>query len=148
MNKIEFLSASLPYGLKLMDKFGICDMIGLEINECLFHASQSEYDWYSIYIFTPIVRPISDLTKECIQADYNDGKPFVPIYHIDRLFGKHININCDLSGNIYIRGKYDSGITVNDIMPIFKQLLKWHFWPDMPEGENVVYVSETFNPYK
>ena len=28
------------------------------------------------------------------------------------------------------------------------QLFKWHFWPGMPEGEEVVYVTDDFNPYK
>jgi len=39
-------------------------------------------------------------------------------------------------------------LSVYNVFSIFQQLIKWHFWPSMPEGEKVVYVSDEFNPYK
>lgn len=38
------------------------------------------------------------------------------------------------------------GIKFNHFL-LYQQLLKWHFWPNMPEGEKVVLVTETFNTY-
>jgi hypothetical protein len=37
-----------------------------------------------------------------------------------------------------------------DMLPSYvtSLLLKFHFWPNKPEGEEVVYVTNEFNPYK
>ena len=49
----------------------------------------------------------------------------------------------------YVEAYHKNGINVNEatFSDVLK-LIKWHFWPDMPEGEEVVYVTDNFNPYK
>ena len=36
--------------------------------------------------YLPIIRPFESLTKECVQSDYNGGKPFIPIKELEILF--------------------------------------------------------------
>jgi hypothetical protein len=136
VNKQEFLSTSLPYGLKVSiknnDAFKLtsvsCGSITLcGINDFL-HKNVSQV--------TPIIRYIDTLNKECVQADYNEGRPFIPIVELGwsyRFFLEYHSI-----------GINPGVISLEDSM----MLLKWHFWPNMSEGEEVVYVSQEFNPYK
>lgn len=183
MTKQEFLSASLPYGLKhqLTEKgmFNLDEEYPRSHNNCMtiIGTSGNEYDlsddnWGVGYIeideFKPIIRHIDTLTKECVQADYNDGKPFIPIVELAKMaFPKIKKFN--VKGNYvdlghgytfhYIKDSFDCKAGYNDQtwdyhchvlnqLQLFQQLLRWHFWPNMPEGEQVVYVTEDFNPYK
>lgn len=169
MNKQEFLAASLPYDLQLMVLYQdsqecsnlkrIKTLTGYSTEKSpqaqMGYFAKLGYDTNVEFrgecSIKPIIRPISDLTKECVQADYNDGKPFIPIEHL------HKNFPCY---NFYMlteddkpvigvdNADGDNDMIICDMVKIIEQLLKWHFWPDMPEGEEVVYVSESFNPYK
>lgn len=87
--EIKHLAPYLPYGLKLqyvvrdkVEKTGIINSISH--NEDETHPTRisisSMYDEEHIWMFKPILRPLSDLTKE-IEVD---GKKFVPIYIIDK----------------------------------------------------------------
>lgn len=57
---------------------------------------------------TPIIRNITDLTKECVQSDYNNGKPFIPIVelaNIEKLlepitYEDMIDLSCDVRGAV------------------------------------------------
>ena len=137
MTKIEFLSASLPYELKVrvLCGDGVFDTTGDLTVKSLYELGESR--------FTPIVRPLSDLTKPIVQADYNDGNPFIPIMEIQKrndfihIMGRHFVIGVQ---TIYEIDELPTWVT--------QLLLKWHFWPNMPEGEEVVWVTDEFNPYK
>jgi len=45
--------------------------------------------------------------------------------------------------NFSVTGAY---MRLNQLQ-LFELLIKWHFWPNMPEGEDVVWVTNDFNPY-
>jgi len=152
MNKIEFLAASLPYGLKFFyegsDGYFKGDTLKDDYNqlETLFNINNLGYceDERGNEIdeqFKPIIRHLDTLNRECIQADYNGGKPFIPIEEICKIRGITKKNTSFLS---------DFKLSINnetlrfDLMVL---LIKWHFWPNMPEGEEVVYVTDEFNPY-
>ena len=179
MNKQEFLATQLPYGLKChcmglhFDDYAEpvipidVEIVGLnthhvEIQE-IGRAVTKQYVYSDIF---PIIRPLDSLVKECIQADYNNGEPFIPIVELAKIFSPHydwhlhgkglyatagnklygsIDFEYDDAYGIFLRDSTADGINQ---LQLFQQLLKWHFWPNMPENEEVIYVTEEFNPYK
>lgn len=147
MKKIEFLAASLPYDLILLGNNGdeeYTAVLGGIQGDRYYDESGNE-----IEDFKPIIRPIDSLTKECVQADYNKGNPFIPIKELEILFPLWYFYLLDDNGKTvigYRQCDYDNDAIIEDMMLIIQQLLKWHFWPNMPEGEEVVYVSNEFNP--
>lgn len=173
MNKIEFLATELPYKLKVTE--------GNPNDEYTYFGCWFETDIINDRIdkIIPIIRHIDDLTKECIQGDYNDGNPFIPIVELAKFENLLEPISFDTMEDLSrgVRGccakdrfnhqwfmySYRSGFSIwhkphgeSDHSPtllenqlqLFQQLLKWHFWPNMPEGEKVIYVTNQYNPYK
>lgn len=164
MTKNEFLAASLPYGLVVINEEGFEKMY------CAVHYSY-EFDT-GFHEFKPIVRPLSDLTKECVQADYNDGEPFIPLVDLAKLMYNDISWTGSFelvddrvyfdsyesfnefwydneSGEfevIFKMGIGDEQYSCNHFK-IYQQLLKWHF-DLITEDCEKVYVTEEFNPYK
>jgi hypothetical protein len=144
MTKIEFLAASLPYGLKCtIVKPYDYKVIGLNFGHSPFITIHGEFTG-PLYCekfdkCIPTIRKLDTLTQECVQADYNDGKPFIPTYEVDK-----VKENGDWI-KIMQKEKIDW-----DMLPSYVTalLLKWHFWPNKPEGEEVVYITSEFNPYK
>ena len=179
MNKQEFLAASLPYGLKYYPFDGnritehICLIAEYRHDEFTIADNEKEY-YLELKDMIPIIRPLDSLTKECVQADYNDGKPFVPIIelleieleksvcrkywkpdasHIEwkAVAWKAVNRTSCFGYNkrgAFFHTECGEYQYLYNYEKLFQQLLKWHFWPNMPEGEEVVYVSDNFNPYK
>ena len=150
MTKQEFLAASLPYRAKFINKVTYEDAVML-LHGVVFDEVLSQYGKFSIKDAKPIIRPLDSLTTECVQTDYNDGKPFIPIKELERLFPYCNFYLLDDNGKIVIgfdNRDYDNDVTIEDMMLIIQQLLKWHFWINMPESEEVVYVTNEFNPYK
>jgi hypothetical protein len=168
MNKIEFLSASLPYGLKCtVDKPYDYKIIGLNLGHSPFITIHGEFTG-SLYCekfdkCIPIIRHPDTLTQECVQADYNDGKAFIPIlelakkacpgwdwiiYNNNECCSDSIEF-CYHGGSFLCTEKPDMiNYVVYNQLQLFQILLKFHFWPNKPEGEEVVYVTNEFNPYK
>ena len=197
MTKQEFLAASLPYNLKCQ----YCGVISYDIDcdgDDVNHqygnkvALLKELRFYKKYWIAkcgvksmalkrfnngdgllPIIRPLDSLTKECVQSDYNDGKPFIPIVELAKMCDvrvkcfrdfkvetEHFAYGCKSKDNLFwynSNGAFQYSVVTNtkehilairNQLELFQQLLKWHFWPNMPESEEVVYVSENFNPYK
>lgn len=175
MNKLEFLSAQLPYGLKLMQSCK--NWFTPEPDRVVLLVGMSEHDLKmpeqygntpcepSVFYrvddiltgnshlsdFTPIIRPLDSLVKECSQADYNDGKPFVPMYELNKLFDYgDVRLTYFTNSGLgwAISGGFGNIAITSDMMtkPI-QLLLKWHFWPNKPEGEEVIWVMSDFNPY-
>ena len=168
MKKQEFLAMSLPYGLKvhrIRVKKDFWEFTGERFSS-EFHFRDSTY--------IPIVRPLSDLVKECVQADYNDGEPFVPIvelakiasgisfknyelsdiFEITTVFGciknfifginKNLDFYLKTSGLKELR---ETNIMISNQFRLLQQLISWHFDLTTEECEKV-YVTDEFNPYK
>jgi hypothetical protein len=153
MKKQEFLAMSLPYGLFIkFDKYeDITDeLAGMEIgSDGIWYCHYDEFGDVDCNIVKPIIRPLYDLSKSIVQADYNDGNPFVPIEILSGL--KEYYTLYEEYGCVQIRDKKSLQVySFNSYNPSFKDamlLIKWHFWPGMSEGEQVVYVTDDFNPY-
>ncbi len=174
MNKLEFYCSSLPSDLILQvtKSYSISnDLNDLWISEGDLVKLNSRYLNLHLKASIPVIRPLSNLTKECIQNNYNEGKPFIPIVKLAKIAGfeyleeartgsifntyyhEYYTNGCSCSFAFedgYFR-IYDGIIESTHIPPqliLFKQLLKWHFWIDKPKSEKVVYVTKDFNPYK
>ena len=157
MTKQEFLSASFSYGLHL-SRDGKTDSgklreIRISVREDLngnklpdrwtARVGSKAIYYTDLELYAPIVRPLSDLTKECVQADYNNGEPFVPI--VELLKNSYFDTSIMPRGEIMSFAHSYSRIeliTLNDL-PLY---LKWHFDIITEECEKV-YVTETNNPY-
>lgn len=161
MTKKEFIAMSLPYGLKLKYKWkeNIYPINGYTYDECFQDGN----------MYIPIIRPFTDLYKECVQADYKKGEVFIPIVELARIAYENKSapwvITKDMTCVYNDRYKdefrlYDGFFhVISDnrrnsftyIPPqfeLFQQLIKWHFWPNMKKDEDVIYVTGDFNPYK
>lgn len=120
--KIEYLAPYLPYGLKLKswhkdNEYHImtmCDKSGLSnlsISEVI--DNQDEH-----YNYKPILRPLSDLTKEIASSEHRNYK-FIEVLQL------HNNVKIDSNG-VVTDGKDEYGIhwLAYESMQL---LLKWHF---------------------
>ena len=186
MNKIEFLAASLPYGLMFFYKGSDGDFKGDTLKddynqlETLSIIGSSGYcqDEKGNEIddqFKPVIRHIDTLDKECVQADYNDGKPFIPMYELLKTQG--FSVGCMSKWEFIYHPKNKSAVATNGDwmlrymgeedsfflnglkdwnkkhqksrkqLTMFQLILKWHFWPDMPDGEEVIYFSAEFKAF-
>lgn len=178
MTKQEFLSASLPYGLQIYYEWDgeiAIKLVGLSYNYKhiyleLKHPHKRETDISLIECAgKPIIRPLSDLTKPIVQADYNDGKPFVPIVELAKIaYPKAIKqirllddgvCVIDTSCNyvfVYVDEDdsfnctylpEDRNCYVKNQFQLFQQMIRWHF-DLIDEDCEKVYVTDEFNPYK
>lgn len=178
MTKQEFLAISLPYDLSVVFKEGSASTVGLDLlNEEVYilYKKHHEIDIH-LQDVLPIIRPVNHLYKECVQSDYNDGKPFVPIEIIGKMYekngtfegtfswdcatgrddyGKYYFLISDnlLEYSIYRGHPCGRGFCIKTDKLSFEsvlELVKMHFWPAISfdvSGEKVLYVTEDFNPY-
>lgn len=139
MTKLEFLATSLHYDLKVKEiDLDLVFSLNIKLLELI---SLLGFDGQ----YLPIIRPLGSLTKECVQSNYNGGEPFYPI--------DELKLTTDCDNDMDFLDAWEErgyGALMIPNMPLkFAQLLiKWHFWPNMPQGEQVVYVTDEFNPYK
>ena len=123
MKKLELkhLAPYLPYGLKIMrpDNRTILEMVGLVSDWMIFHEEHGE-TFGAIHGYSkPILRPLSDLTKE---IEHN-GEKFMPIEKL-----KETGVNCfaGCSDDLYLKTlrPYD----IPDLQYYeFQQMIIWHF---------------------
>ena len=162
MNKHEFLSASLPYklNLQMLDKKHFYELRGLIDLHCQLKGNDDRIIHCSISWATPIIRQF-DLYK---QIQHN-GKIFIPITELARIAYPDDKVTFKKNTVTIIRNKYGYeqrnsfrfynghficrlGSGDFNRFQLFLKLIEWHFWIDMPENEDVIYVTDNFNPYK
>lgn len=185
MTKTEFLSASLPYKIHLsrdgkkdggrLRDIRVSNVIGL--NGCRLPdrynvrvGSKSIY-YNNIEDYIPIVRPLSDLTKECVQADYNNGNPFIPIVELAKIAFQKLKWDIGFeNGRCYLlysggamayeftfsietlsfyclRCRTSEACAVPYQSELFQLMYKFHF-DLITEDCEKIYVTDEFNPYK
>lgn len=130
--KQEFLATSLPYKLKML--FEKSGKLILLKELCVFDDQSFLYNNKfdsKVWNFKPIVRPLSDLTKEI----EHKGERFVPIERI-----KELNLGI-MPKNNNIGWMYYQQV---------QKLIEWHF--DLADliskGEAIDVNSLEINPYK
>lgn len=175
MTKQEFLAASLPYGLYVSD-FDETPrkIIGIHGDYCHVDYNEIGYEEMFLNDAEPIIRHPSDITKSIVQANYNNGESFIPIIELAKMGRQNSNgwiIKHDFcefnfgpftdsfmfdgeNFSITSYPNYDpphfiteSRIAVRNQLKLFQQLIKWHFWPNMSKEEEVIYITNNFNPY-
>ena len=153
----EFLAASKPYELIINISYhnGASDTKGVKIT-----GSDLDGD----YSITPVVRPLSDLTKPITQKNYNNGEPFVPIVELAKMFAKckeypitgygeltldvrEYKVKCFVENSQYRYLYYSipKDLTLAEYR-VVQLLLEWHF-DLLDEGIEKVLVTDEFNPY-
>lgn len=156
MNKLEFFKASICTGLRvhIIDNHKP-NLSELEILRGMFDdyyvfTNNDEHETFTLGLYNAVVRHISDLTRECSQYDYNNGKPFVPIVELRKLYPCY-DFSILMDNNKSVIGfdniNMDNDMIIEDVIQIIQQLLHWHF-NLMDESEDVIYVTDEFNPYK
>lgn len=158
MNKVSFISTSLVHKPKcvylgktidkveVLNKVFTVDLVDLG-SKFVFWTSDKHFldplhlgllrRGFRLSDVKPIVRHDDDFVRECVQADYNGGRPFIPAVELYKE-------NTSLAAQLLSRDKSQTKLTLTQ----WDMLLGWHFWFDKPEDEEVVYVTDTFNPYK
>ena len=130
--ELQEICGYLPYGLKC--KYDD-DKTIFTINPLLTEIDYVNEEFPLYHIIgkdkaMPILRPLSDLTKEIVVEDYNDGKPFVPKdvivsfinpYYKEEIMFQDIGIWYD-----EISDKFEIN---TDLLPLFvaNLLYQWHF---------------------
>lgn len=103
---LEHIAPYLPYGLRMQNEFGD----EWTINMTAFDSFLTKVINESL----PILRPLSDLTKE---IEHN-GEKFVPVLKISEMYG--IDIMTDDTSSLIMP------ITMEPYVA-FRQLIEWHF---------------------
>ena len=163
MTKQEFLAMSLPHELR-------CEISNKKV--CYKLASYTATDYALEFndkgiIGTPILHPLSDLTKEI----EHKGEKFVPMVELSKLAGFEpqqldpIDEIVAICNNYSISFGYEKGsffagrinfkendwiedITIKNQLQLFSKLIEWHF-SLMDEGEKFIDVNTLEeNPYK
>lgn len=147
MTKQEFLAMSLRHGLKVLTSSryalnSIAEISAVGTEEYQILGRGFQYGWYGdIYDCKPILRPLSDLTKEI----EHKGERFVPIKEIQKR-NDFIHI---LNGSFVIGAQSIYGL---DELPtwVTQLLISWHFdIADLiSEGEAIDVNTLETNPYK
>jgi len=130
---IKHLAGYLPYGLNVIDeeiseKFQVAGF-NVSNNEFLIHDNiDGSIEEYSVNLLKPILRPLSDLTKE-IEVN---GEKFFPIEKLNNDFrpnSKDLNV-CMFANEISIdidTEDYSQCIDLADGFRISEKLHEWHF---------------------
>lgn len=137
MNKQQFLGASLHTGLYVYNEklYGreVLKLNGLNFGDVIHQYGLSPQQY-----ITPILRPLSDLTKPIT----HNGETFVPIVELEKI-DKGIWVN---GGKLMFRLTPIKNILELPFL-IIEWLIKHHF-NIMDESEPFIPVTEEFNPYK
>ena len=136
MTKQEFLAMSLPYNL-------ICKEVDLNeefsLNPKLYSLIEL-LNWSNVY--QPILRPLSDLTKEI----EHKGEKFVPIDELNNICDDELDRHND-----YFNEENISDVNwLLEPFIIFQKLIEWKF--DLADliskGEAIDVNTLDINPYK
>jgi hypothetical protein len=112
--KLKHLAGYLPYGLKVLDEKAETNENVFTLESISIHSTVSDNDGNTDILFTeikPILRPLSDLTKE-IEVN---GEKFVPI--------ERLNTDKDLDYDVDNVDYISLGFVIKD----YNKLLEWHF---------------------
>jgi hypothetical protein len=111
--ELKHLAPYLPHDIEVLDALNQkVKIIGLK-NETYFIENGNTYAYGDIQDCKPILRPLSELTKE-IEVN---GEKFVPILYLIEVHGNSLDYSYLLSTKNVIEYSY----------AIVEKLLEWHF---------------------
>ena len=140
----EFLAASLPY--RLWVRFwDVNNKNNKNYSIASPYRIGNYYDEFESEICRaiPIVRSLDSLTKPITQANYNEGKLFVPLYRL--LENSGFNVSKMTEAEILEYAEVYSNIDLIQLSDLHLYLI-WHF-DLLDEGIEKVLVTDEFNPY-
>ncbi|WP_286883392.1 MULTISPECIES: hypothetical protein [Sphingobacterium] len=119
--KLEHLAPYLPYGLNVISKVTeyTYKVLGLSNDELMIAENAMFSGWYAINNFKPILRPLSDLTKE---IQHNE-EMFVPKSRIDQ----YTQIGGDGKLYLLVDGTHWSCNPLSWDYSTVLKLISWHF---------------------
>lgn len=123
--ELKHIAPYLPYGLKVASERGIKDGTATLNNQAISHIALY-VRWNELQ---PILRPLSDLTKE---IEHN-GEKFVPIEELKEIFIKDPKKGCDHYREVMLL--MDNEWTIQEVedniqkLPFewVSNLFEWHF---------------------
>ena len=128
--ELKNIAPYLPYGLKMKhyENNRIGNLQGVSTNTLGQPYSLCvNTNWYNSFVYKPILRPLSDLTKE-IEVN---GIKFKPSEYIDLNFiGFEMYVDDEISFDYSYsdcRGEISNTFELNDVVSIYNKLLEWHF---------------------
>lgn len=138
MRKLELkdIVGYLPYDLNIVIGGSIYRVTNISIEaSCVIYTDR--YRTYSDCIWIqdvkPILRPMSDISKEITVKGYNEDKPFIPIIKIAEFCNPHMmGWKIDGKGRAYTRDNgWPQWVSPEQVkvatFDIFDLLNKWHF---------------------
>lgn len=141
--ELKHLAPYLPYGLKMYDVKNpeyTPELVGI-INEDVIRLTLPRFPYgqkFSMIEFKPILRPLSDLSKNCNEVDsYASYLWFAVIGTDEDSFNKDDFFEyCELG--------------MINFLPImvYNKLFEWHFVIDEPEGSYIKAEELETNPYE
>lgn len=135
MTKQEFMAMSLPYDLQVVNEKGV-----RRTYAAVHYSYEFEPDFEK---FTPILHPLSDLTKEI----EHKGEKFVPIVELlkNSSFDTSKMSEEEIMSFVEVYSHMDL-IALNDL-PLY---LQWHFdlFGGIEFGEAIDVNTLEINPYK
>ena len=135
MTKQEFMAMSLPYDLQVVNEKGV-----RKTYAAVHYSYEFEPDFEK---FTPILRPLSDLTKEI----EHKGEKFVPIVKLLENSSFDTSKMSEEEIMYFVNGySYIDLIALYDL-PLY---LLWHFdlFGGIESGEAIDVNTLDINPYK
>ena len=117
---IKHLAAYFPYGLKILrpDNKTILEMVGIIGSSIVFHEESGDTFGFIGKHNKPILRPLSDLTKE-IEVN---GEKFVPIIYLAKI--QYPNVDFQIIENECV-GRLNCGVVlefyIEDEIPFYKE---------------------------
>ena len=135
MTKHEFMAMSLPYDLQVVNEKGV-----RKTYAAVHYSYEFEPDFEK---FTPILRPLSDLTKEI----EHKGEKFVPIVKLLENSSFDTSKMSEEEIMYFVNGySYIDLIALYDL-PLY---LQWHFdlFGGIESGEAIDVNTLDINPYK
>lgn len=127
MNKLELknLAPYLPYEIEVMagSRRGYCLVAQINTTEHEREVTIAALCGVSKDYYKPILRPLSDLTKE---IEHN-GERFVPLNKLKEVDGEYL-IGTGEDGALWFEDSCDLGIyEVTRCNALIQKLLEWHF---------------------
>lgn len=124
--ELKHLAPYLPYELQIKTAYGIKTMVSLSTTVINYDLELEAY-WDFIKDIKPILRPLSDLTKE---IEHN-GEKFVPIEILNKmLFTKHSKLeyyDSEFCNGAILFSTKIAGFNILSINEKLQKLIEWHF---------------------
>ena len=137
--QLKDIAPYLPYALKAMYgnppnlEYKEVTIVGMDYREHETHPARISADWMDsehIWMFKPLLHPLSSLTKPITVPHYNNGEPFVPMDELNKkLSSSYFKFQTDkVLPFLLLNVNRDLAINMTSVpMKCLNLLHQWHF---------------------